>query len=45
VPLMWVPIPELRPTIHQGNTNFAFRLLSTPADSVTVSGTLWWGEL
>lgn len=45
VPLLWCPIPELRPTISQGDTNFGFRLLSTPADSVTLSGTLWWGEL
>jgi hypothetical protein len=48
IPLEWFPIPELRPKF----TNIAaegpvssFRLLAAPADSITVSGCLYWTEI
>ena len=48
IPLEWRPIPELRPKF----TNLAaegpvstFRLIAAPADSITVSATLYWTEI
>lgn len=48
MPLYWFPIPELRPKF----TNLAaegpvssFRLISAPADSLTMSGVVFWAEL
>jgi hypothetical protein len=48
IPLMWYPIPEMRPKF----TNLAaegpvstFRLIAAPADSITVSGVLYWAEV
>lgn len=37
--------PETAPTASQANTTIVLRLLSTPADAVSLSGTLWVGEL
>lgn len=48
VPLMWIPIPEMRPKFSnlaaEGPVS-TFRLIAAPADSLTVSGTLYWTEL
>ena len=48
IPLLWIPIPEMRPKF----TNLAaegpvstFRLVAAPADSLTVSAVVWWAEL
>lgn len=48
IPLLWIPIPEMRPKF----TNIAaegpvstFRLIAAPADSITVSAVLYWAEL
>lgn len=45
VPLLWCPIPELRPIVTAALDPFAFRLMAAPTDSVSVSGTLKWREL
>ena len=48
IPLFWFPIPELRPKFSaiaaEGPTS-TFRLLAAPADSVTISGCLYWEEI
>lgn len=44
VPLREYWPPELRVMASQANTTIVVRLLSTPADTVSVSGTLWVGE-
>lgn len=48
MPLNWIPIPEMRPKF----TNLAaegpvssFRLIAAPADSLTISGVLYWTEI
>lgn len=48
VPLLWIPIPEMRPKF----TNLAaegpvssFRLIAAPADAITCSATLYWTEI
>lgn len=43
-PMSWIFTPELRPVVSPGE-RFAVELATTPADSVTVSGTLWFEEL
>lgn len=45
VPLMWFPIPEIRPDVSAAETNAAFRLIAAPADAITLSGTLFWTSL
>lgn len=45
VPLMWIPIPEMRPMFAPDHTNFAFRLMAAPTDAISVSGTLFWQSL
>lgn len=37
--------PELVPAVSQADTTIVLRLLSTPADAVTLSGTIWVEEL
>lgn len=48
VPLLWVPIPEMRPKFSnlaaEGPVS-TFRLIAAPADSVTISATLYWTEI
>lgn len=44
VPLLWVPIPELRPSFDSTQDPVAFRLLAAPGDSITIGGTVWWYE-
>jgi len=47
-PLFWFPIPELRPKFSniaaEGPTS-TFRLIAAPADSITISSTLYWTEI
>jgi hypothetical protein len=44
VPLMrWFP-PEMRLGASQADTTIVVRLLSTPADAISMSGTLWVAE-
>jgi hypothetical protein len=48
IPLEWFPIPELRPkfsNIAAEGPVSTFRLMSAPADSVTVSGAIYWTEV
>lgn len=45
VPLMWFPIPELRPDITAAEGVVAMRLIGAPADAITLSGTLFWQGL
>ena len=44
IPTQWIWIPEIRP-IAEVSTVITFRLLTAPADSITISGTLIWREL
>ncbi len=48
IPLEWFPIPELRPKLSniaaEGPVS-SFRLISAPADSITVSGCIYWAEI
>lgn len=48
VPLFWCPIPEMRPKFSniaaEGPTS-TFRLIAAPADSITISATMWWAEI
>jgi len=48
IPLLWIPIPEMRPKFSniaaEGPTS-TFRLIAAPADSITVSGVLYWTEI
>lgn len=44
IPLMWFPIPELRPWFDSSDDPVAMRLLGAPADAITLSGTIWWRE-
>ena len=48
IPLLWIPVPEMRPKF----TNLAaegpvssFRLIAAPTDSITASGVLYWSEI
>lgn len=42
VPYVWIPTPEMRPIVTQGaGTTLVVRLMAAPADSVTMSGTLY----
>lgn len=45
IPLLWCPVPELRPLITNTYDPFAFRLIAAPADAISVSGALKWQEL
>jgi hypothetical protein len=48
IPLMWVPVPDMRPHFSniaaEGPTS-SFRLIGAPADSITVSGVIYWEEI
>lgn len=43
-PYVWIFTPEMRPAVGQGNTSLVLRA-SAPADSITISGTLYVEEL
>lgn len=48
IPLEYFPIPELRikfSNIAAEGPVSSFRLLSAPADSITISGCLYWAEI
>jgi hypothetical protein len=48
IPLMWIPIPEMRPkfsNIAAEGPVSTFRLIAAPADSITISATLYWTEI
>lgn len=48
IPLSWIPIPEMRlkfSNIAAEGPTSTFRLIGAPADSVTVSGALYWAEI
>lgn len=42
---VYIPTPECRPKVSQGNTSLVVRLLAAPADSVTMNGTMYVEEL
>lgn len=48
IPLMWFPIPEMRPKFSniaaEGPTS-TFRLIAAPADSITASIVVYWAEI
>lgn len=44
MPYLWLPTPEMR-FILGPSTRFTIELATTPADSITMSGTLWYEEL
>ena len=48
IPLLWIPVPEMRPKFTnlaaEGPTS-TFRLIAAPTDSITVSAVLYWTEL
>ena len=48
IPLQWFPIPEMRPkfsNIAAEGPVSTFRLIAAPADSITISGVLYWAEI
>lgn len=45
IPLIWEPVPELRPKFSAAEDPFVFRLVAAPADSITISGVLLWTEI
>jgi hypothetical protein len=48
IPLMWIPIPEMRPkfsNIAAEGPVSTFRLIAAPADSITISAALYWTEI
>jgi hypothetical protein len=48
IPLMWFPVPEMRlkfSNIAAEGPTSTFRLIAAPADSITLSATLYWAEL
>ncbi len=44
MPFVFLPPPELRPIVEVGNV-FTCSLLNAPADSITMSGTLYFEEI
>ena len=44
MPYLWLPTPEMRPILGP-NARMTFELATTPADAITMSGTLWFEEL
>ena len=42
---VWLPTPEMRPVITAAQTRVVVTMLSTPADSVTMNGTLIFEEI
>lgn len=45
IPFDKIWTPEMRPRIDSSEDIATFRLLAAPADSVTISGTVYWEEL
>lgn len=44
VGMQYIPTPEMRPQADQGNSTIVVRLLTTPADALSMSGTIYWEE-
>jgi hypothetical protein len=45
-PFVWIPTPEFTPVLGPGTTNrFTIELATTPADSITMSGTCYFEEI
>lgn len=45
-PYLWIPTPDYRPVLAPGTTNrITVELGTTPADSITASGTLYFEEI
>lgn len=44
VPFDWVPLPEHRIEVSQGQGGLAIRIGAAPADSISIFGTLYVGE-
>ena len=42
---VYMPTPEIRPRVDQGDTTIVLRLMANPADSVQMSGTIYIEEL
>lgn len=45
VPWVYLPIPEMRIRVDQADDLLSVSLITVPADSITVSGTIYWIEL
>lgn len=45
IPGPYLLTPETSPVVSQADVTCVLRLLSTPADAISLSGTLWVGEL
>jgi hypothetical protein len=43
--LIYIPTPECRPIVNQGNTTLVVRLVAAPGDSMNMSGTIYVEEL
>lgn len=41
---LWLPPPELRPSVDATQDPLVLRLLAAPAVSTTIGGTIWWFE-
>jgi len=44
MPWIYMPIPELRIRVDQADDLLSVSLITAPADSITVSGTIYWEE-
>lgn len=42
---VYLPTPEMRPTVKQTSTRLVVQLMAAPADSITMSGTLVYEEV
>ena len=45
VPWIYMPIPELRIRVDQGDDLLSVSLITVPNDSITVSGVIYWEEI
>ncbi len=45
MPMIYLPIPELRIRVDQGDDIISVSLITVPDDSITMSGTIYWEEM
>ena len=45
LPWIYLPIPEMRIRVDQADDLLSVSLITVPADSITVSGTIYWREM
>ena len=45
MPLIYMPIPELRIRVDQADDILSVSLITVPDDSITASGTIYWQEI